>query len=151
MHKTWLVVANANQCRIFRYQKSLNQLTLLNEFQHEESKLKCNDLVSDGFGSYRSSSAVNASYSEVADPKLVEKQSFAKEIAQELEHGRIASDFNDLFIVAPPQFHGLINKSINKNLSRMVIKDVQKDYCNSDENKLLEFMCKSRSAINSME
>lgn len=151
MHKTWLVVANAHQCRIFQYQKAINQLTLLNKFQHEESKLKRNALVADGSGSYRSSSAVNAAYSEIADPKYVEKQNFAREIVGELEQGRVASDFNDLFIVAPPQFHGLINKNCNKNLSRMVVKDVQKDYCACDKNKLLDFICQCRSEINSLE
>lgn len=151
MHNTWLVVANANCCRIYNYQKAHHQLVLLKELDHHESRNKSSELTADIAGNFKAAQWGAGSFNEMSDHKDVEKWNFAKEIIHQLEEGRVDHDYQDVFIVAPPQFHGLLNKNINKNLSRMIVCDIQKDYCRQDEKQLLDFMAEHRADINSVE
>ena len=72
---------------------------------------------------------------------------FAKQIAKELETARHRQQYDGLFIIAEPHFHGLIGKQLNKNVDRMVLKDIQRDYLDYDEEKLQQVVEANRSKI----
>ena len=140
MPKYWVIVANSNHCRIFQCHDFAKELTLLNEYSHEQSKLKNGELVSDRAGSYKSVASNGASFDEVSTPKENEKIDFAKELATSLDSGRSKQAFDQLIIIAPPHFSGLLSKQLNKNTTRLVTGSVMKDYTDFKDKDLSVYL-----------
>jgi protein required for attachment to host cells len=139
----WVITSNAVKCRIFSYVKSPASLKLINQINHPENRLRKEEfLTSDKPGHYKSSSSNRGAYSPRTDPKEVEVDNFARQIAKELEHGRTTRGFDKLIVIATPHMHGLIFQHLSKNTKELVINDIQKDLQNVSEKELLEFLHK---------
>jgi protein required for attachment to host cells len=142
MKNTWLLVANGSEARLFETEFRPKALSLLREFSHPESREKGTELASDKFGHFQGDAGTGAStqgsFNEMTDPKEYEMERFAGELVQALEDGRTANSYQHLFIASSPKFHGLLNKKMNSNLSKMVDKHINKDLTSLKEDELLE-------------
>lgn len=138
-HKTttWILVANASFACLYETHLALlfrtnghaeKNLTMIKSFNHEQSRKRTSDLVSDRQGSYISGTAGHGSFSEQTDPKLIEADRFARELAQVLEDGRIEESYSNLIIVAKPHFQGLLQKHMNHRLGKYINRTIEKDY-----------------------
>lgn len=137
----WVIATNSNTCRIYDYQKSPAQITLLKEISHPENKLKDVDLVSDKSGHYKTDKSTRGAYAQHTDPKENLIENFSREIAKELEHGRNKHSYEKLIVIAPPHMTGLLLQHINKHVKDAIVKNVEKDihHLNNDKD-LLEFL-----------
>jgi len=130
---TWILVANASEAFLYRA-KALKskELARIHDFSHPESREKGIDLTTDGAGSFKTDHGARSSY-EKSHPKEVEAVLFAQELADYLDHGRRQNEFDQLLIIAPAHFYGLMNKHLNKHLD--YTKHLAKDYtkCTVDE------------------
>ena len=145
MLKTWIMIANASEAYCYSIDnkqlvKGRIDLELLNSYTHPESRKKDGDLISDRSGHYQSGTLGHGSYITPTDPKEHEAVSFAKEIADILESGRIANDYQSLILISPPHFHGLLNKHINKNVSSLIREKIEKDYTKVGKKQLTEHL-----------
>lgn len=147
MSTTWILIANSSKALLYETQKALlfnsnghaeDQLKLIDEFNHEESRKKASELVSDRVGSYQSGSAGHGSFVESTNPKEIEAERFARELVAELDAGRLAGRYDDLVIVANPHFQGLLYKQANEQLHRRVIRAIEKDYTQFKGRQLAE-------------
>lgn len=127
-YPTWIIVANAGYARIYSKTKNDHQLNLVKELEHPESRKKASDLVSDGKGRYIAGNSAVGTYSSRTNPKEVEAEHFAKELADILEHGRKANDFKTLILVAPPSFQAKIKDHLSDHLQSQITKTISKDY-----------------------
>ena len=66
MSTTWILVANASQATIYSRLNHGNQLDVVKELRHDESRQKGSDLASDRSGSYQSQAT--ALLSQVTQP-----------------------------------------------------------------------------------
>jgi protein required for attachment to host cells len=134
---TWILIANA--CFACLYETRLarlfntnghaeNSLTMIKSFNHEQSRKRISELVSDRQGSYIGGTAGHGSFSEHSDPKLVEADRFARELAHELDNGRLEGKYGKLIIVAKAHFRGLLQKHMNHQLEKCVERTIEKDY-----------------------
>ncbi len=55
------------------------------------------------------------------------KRQFAKSLAEELERNALQKAFDDLVVVAPPEFLGLLRDVLGKNVERHLKAEVGKD------------------------
>lgn len=131
----WIIVANASVARFFSATVTNSQLHLVKEIQHPESRLKGTDLVTDRPGAFKGSGATTGEFVEQTNPKEVEAERFARELANELEEGRVKGRYKALLIYASPSFHGLLNKFLSKETLKLA-RNVQKDYTKTADNKL---------------
>ncbi|MES2219047.1 MAG: host attachment protein [Pseudomonadota bacterium] len=137
----WVVTVNAVKCKIYQYQKSPPKLILLNESSHPENRLRKEEfLTSDKPGHYKSSSSNRGAYSPRTDPKEVELDNFAREIAKQLDHGRTDHAYDKLIIIGSPHMNGLLFQHLNKNVKDLVSNEIQKDLQNYTDRELLEFL-----------
>jgi len=142
MLSTWILVANASQAFFYALDvKELHKgkiaLELLNTLEHEESRKKDAELMSDRSGHFQSGNLGHgSSYYNAVDPKEHEAEVFAKEVAQALESSRISKDYEQLILVIPPHFHGLLNKHLNKNVVGLIKEKIEKDYTKDHIKKL---------------
>lgn len=141
MKSTWILIANSSEARLYKSEKPFHEIKLLKEFSHPESREKVLDLVSDGLGRYNVPvSSRGGIYEEPSNPKQVEADRFARELAEKLNKGRIKNQYSNLIIIAPPQFHGLLNKHFNNHVLNLIKTTLEKDYTKVKEHDLVKLL-----------
>jgi protein required for attachment to host cells len=139
--ENWVLVADSVSARIYSLDsKHRHQpLNLIHELEHVDSKKKNHDLVSDRSGSFQAGSMTGrGSFVAHSEPKTVEIDKFARELAVLLEDGRLQNLYKEIIIVAAPHFYGALNKHVSKQVKDLVKKTVQKDYMHYTEPQLRE-------------
>lgn len=138
---TWIIVTDSSLCKFYEYQKKPSKITLLKEIEHPESRVKREDaLTSDKPGQYKARDVAGGAYSPHMDPREVEIDKFAREIAKELDHGRTAQLYHQVIIIASPHMSGLLFQHLNKNVKELVINNIQKDLMHLREQELFDFI-----------
>ena len=141
---TQILVANSSQAFLYKSFKAklLNgdaSLELISEFLHPESRKKNSELGADKPGTFSNpKSTGNSTFMESSDLKGQEADSFAKELSSFLDKGRMNNDYQELIVIAPPQFHGLLSKHFNSNVLNLVYLNIEKDYTKSTPQELLK-------------
>src|SRR3990167_4432809 len=137
----WVVMANTNFCRIYSYDKNHATLSLINEINHPEFRLKTSDtLTTERPWHYHAGESARVAYSPHMDAKEVVIDNFAREIAVKLDEGRKNNAYEKLIIITPPQMNGLLSQHLNKHIKQMVINTIQKDVPHLNEPELIEFL-----------
>ena len=138
--KTWLLIADASKARIFSIHKARifieqnpNNLELVGQYTHEESRKKGCDLITDKMGEFGSGTFV-----EATPPKVHEAEIFALELIKYLETGRTENNFRDIIIVAPPPFMKLLNKHMHHTMHKLISQTIEKDYTQHNERELVK-------------
>ena len=139
MSTLWVLVANASQAHLYATARLGGALEIVKEFSHPQSREKGLNLVTDRPGQKQTQGAVHGGAVEKTDPKEVEAEKFAKELAVELDEGRTSHQFAELVLIAPPHFHGLLNKHCNPQTLNMVSKKLQKDYTHMRAKELSDY------------
>ena len=138
---TWIVAANTNKCCIYHFDKNPKTVSLLKEINHSENRLKKSDyLTSDKPGRYQTDGSAGGTYSPHTDPKAAEVDSFAREIAHELNHGRNVQAYKNLIIITPSHMNGLLHQHLDKHVNELIISEIQKDVMTLSHHELLAFL-----------
>lgn len=138
MKTTWIVAAESARARIFRQDRPRGPLLEQQDLVHPESTLHGRDLADDRQGRTfdRSREGGRHAMEPGKDPKTVEAEAFARELATLLQSARSRGDLDDLVLIAPPQFLGLltgclddqtralVSRRINKNLVRHSLDEI---------------------------
>lgn len=143
MTTTWILVANASNARLYQTPKAklLNgsaALALVREFDHPDSRKKAGDLVADKSGNFNNRVVGQGTFGEVTHPKRQEQDNFARELAKLLCDGQHRHSYDDLILVAPPQFHGLLHRYLNGSVEGLISLDIEKDYTSANESNLVQ-------------
>ncbi|MBA4696552.1 MAG: host attachment protein [Legionella sp.] len=135
-HETWLTTFNSNTCRVYHYSK--NELDLFKTIEHPENRQHDTDITADKSGNYKSPVVgTSGTFAQASDPKEIQVDNFAREIANLLESARTAGSLKKLILVAPPHMMGLVNKHISKQVEHLVLHDIKKDFMFLPEKELL--------------
>ena len=143
MAKNWVVVANTSGTRIFSPAPSAPRLkdpqalqgetptarlVELETIEHPEARLKSQSLGADRPGrSFESAGMKRHSMSREVDPKKQEAITFAKKVAERLESARCQGEFEQLILVAAPEFIGLLRANLSSDLRRMIEEEFSLD------------------------
>lgn len=65
-----------------------------------------------------------------------EAQLFSRRVAKHLEDARAKQRFDELVVIAPPRFLGLLRKALPQSVCDAVTKEIDKDYCQLGNNDL---------------
>ncbi|HAT8564401.1 TPA: host attachment protein [Legionella pneumophila] len=136
----WIMIANSNECRIYDYQKKLNQLTFIKEINHPENKLKSKDLGTDSPGHYNTSTSARGAFSQPTELNEINFENFARELAECLDEERMNHDFDELVVIMPAHMEGLFLRHLNKNVKILITKTLQKNMMHCSEPELLEYL-----------
>jgi protein required for attachment to host cells len=143
MKEDWLVVANASVAKIFAVSKQFGQprqLKLIQELNHPASRLRSKDLITDRSGVYRTNRGIGGGHAQDYDPKVIEMDKFAKEMAETIDYARTLNRFNKLIIVATPHFYGLLDKHLTSSIKDLIRKVIRKDYTGVVARDLLKLL-----------
>ncbi len=139
--KIGVLIANASEARCYKTIHLGSKMELIKEYNHPASRLKGMDLISDRPGHFQSRNASgHGAFVEPKAPKEVEAERFAHQIAADLHEAHNGNQFDALVIIAPPHFHGLINKFCSAQVLGRVIHNLEKDYTKLSEKELLAYL-----------
>lgn len=136
---TWVVIANSTSAHI--YCLSHQQLNLIVQLTHPQSSKKGQELTSDRSGEYGVSYfGQSSSYSPPHQPKEIEADRFASTLVNQLEHARNLHQFDNLNILAPPHFLGLLESHFPKPLKNCIQKTIAKNLVHLSKEELEHFL-----------
>ena len=126
MNMTWVVAADTSRARIFLSEKPVSDLQEIQTLTHPEARLHEGDLISD------------TTEGEPDEHKQTDADRFAAQVCATLEAGRKSGKFDKLYLVASPNFLGMLRKhqssalkqilagEVNKNLATQAPADIRK-------------------------
>jgi protein required for attachment to host cells len=138
---TWVLIANSSNAKLYKSEKPYHQLELIKKFEHPQSREKARDLITDGYGRYKfTTNSPPSAYSDPMNPKEVEAERFAHELALELNQGRTKNHYHHLVLVAPSHFRGLLNKYCDNHVLNLVVHSINKDYTKIKQHDLSKYI-----------
>lgn len=133
MAKQWILVADAASARLFS-RENAGSLSRVEALYHDDSRKHEGDLRTGGKGEVEDSAAHGR---HQADPqtRTSEKHEdiFAKQIVARLKSGLNNDDFDELVLVAAPQFLGRLRDRLDSPLSQRLVATLDKDWTNQND------------------
>lgn len=114
---TWLVVANSDKALV--YQVDHMKYQFIKELDHNESRLKTEDLMSGKPGHFTTPTVDSHEHEHIV---------FAKALAVFLDGARNQNQYHALIVCADPHFSGLLEKEMSKQVQELIMKHIHKDY-----------------------
>jgi protein required for attachment to host cells len=134
---TWAVVANAARARLYALEGRGAPLKEIEDLIWAEGQLKGHELEADAPGrSFDSAGAGRHAMEPSLDPRAEEAARFAHEIADQLESSYKQHKFDQLCVIAPPGFLGLLRREIGKPLSGAVAGELNKDLTHAGTDRI---------------
>lgn len=124
---TWVLVADNSRARFFAAEKAASPLQELRDLLYPEARLHEGDLVTDKPG--RDRNPGNGAHGFGSDDSVKQDGAdrFALEVCNALESARNEGAFGKLYVVAAPQFLGLLRKHQSTPLKQMIAGEVDKN------------------------
>jgi protein required for attachment to host cells len=128
MNDLWVLVCDAARARLFDV-RGESPWNLLEEFHHDESRLRASELVGDqaGRSSPQGASSHHNALAPVSSPKQVEEDHFAHALATRLDQSMRSRGLRRWALVAPPRFLGMLRKELSPELAKHLVVTVNKD------------------------
>ncbi len=143
MPMTWILVADAAEARIYSYERGKGgELAQVEAFSHPESRMKGADLIRDRSGNNQSGGG-HGTFVEQSETKIVEADRFARELVDALDKSRNGNKFDQLVLVAPPRFYGMMKQHFKAPLQAMVTGVVEKNYLSLKPRELQQQLIKN--------
>lgn len=123
-----VVVADGSKARLLLADSGQGPLIDKLDFVHPESRLREQDLVSDGTGSESDAGGYgkhSMGHERTAHEK--EMKNFADVLCVEIDRLRQGSDLRRIYLVAAPKFLGLLRSGMSKQCSAMIEGEISKD------------------------
>lgn len=127
--KTWIVVANRSEARIFSSDpKRYRDVDFINKIENPRGRLRAGDINADKPGAFAPMAYGHGSGREArVSPTEQVALDFCKEIIDTLELARSQNQFSELILFADPHFLGLMRNQMSKELRKIVIREEAKD------------------------
>lgn len=153
MHATWVVVADEAIVRVLsKPDEDDGVLEPVHELTDPAAHADDAEFRHDAFGrrsggtAARGGPAGRQSASRAGTPTAsagqsgqhVEAEAFARRVSGWLQDAMNAHRFDELHIAAAPRFLGLLRKTMSTELARHVVREIDKDWVQSDERTLAE-------------
>lgn len=138
MDATWVVSANAGRARFFSQTGWTEPLHELNELTNNAVRLRTADTESDALGQMgapkghhrgsNSTSSQGSDYEPEQTPAEHQTEVFARSVAAALLKAHQEGRYKRLFLVASPEFLGVLRRVMNANLQSAIVAEINKDY-----------------------
>lgn len=125
---TWILVADSARARLFESPGG-DDWRLIGEYEHVQSRENNKDLMPNR-GPRIQNNGEGADYRNALEPTTlwdVEAKRFANELNDILKRGVAQHQFEDLIVVAPPKFLGVLRRQFDKPVMSRVRQEIQKE------------------------
>ncbi|MEK6626358.1 MAG: host attachment protein [Bdellovibrionota bacterium] len=127
--RVWVLVGNSGHAQIYESpNSSLDELTPIHEFVNGEGRQHNRELRDFNIGRVH-----NKNYPRTkglrpkASPHELVQKTFARELVEFLEKGRLNGNFDKLMLVAAPHFLGVLRSLLSKQTKAMLWNEIPKE------------------------
>ena len=146
MPTTWIVSANAGHATIFSQASATAQLQRVEDLDHPAGRMRDSEIETDDLGNRAASKTRHSTgmpttpsgYQPNQTPEQHEAELFARHLAGYLRKAHSEGRFDELCLVATPQFLGELRGQLDKSVQGAVKAEIDKDYTKSDPRELRE-------------
>lgn len=121
MARRWVLVADASTARVMGYNESIKEAWQLQAFTNEDARLHEGDLTTDRAGRQKNQVL------EGPSAKAHSVETFAKDLATMLASARVRGDYEEVALVAPAQFLGILKAKLDAATTKVVSHTCAKD------------------------
>lgn len=127
--KTWIVVANRTEAKVFEYTNKKNSVVqYVTKLDNPRGRLRPIAINADRPGSFTSLQTHGTKLEKQESPTERIAQEFAIKVVDFLEGERQKQKFDELVLISDPHFigrlRGLVSKELRRSVSREIIKDL---------------------------
>lgn len=123
-----IIVADSSRARFFHAVGSQQPWEEVAGIGHPEARSRNRDLTSDRPGrAFDSAGGGRHAVADRTDPHQHEAQVFAREVVQHLQRSEPIANCNKIALIAPPQFLGLLRRSLNETYRNKVKLEIDKN------------------------
>jgi protein required for attachment to host cells len=143
----WVVVADGSTATIYAADPTLDQLELVGNLNHHESRLPARDLVSDDRGRTQSSMGPRSAtepHESIHEHELV---TFARQVAEQLRKGFDEHLYESLVIASSPAFLGHLRGALDTRVTHAVVGSVAHDYTRTPVKDLAALLRKNLPTV----
>jgi len=124
----WILVADQSRARLFSQSFKNGGLTELESFANPEGRAHNRDLETDQPPRvYKSFSAVRHAIEPQTSTKNKVIERFSRQLSDVLELGRVNHQYDQLVLIAPPKFLGILRSELNKHVQEKVVVQVNQE------------------------
>ena len=131
MKKIWLLVADAGRASIIACDSRLDEPEVVRTFDHPEGRMRDTELASDDRGRTRPrdrNATAGSAMEHSTSPHEMAAEEFSRELAGVVREAHNGRQFDELILVAPPAFLGLLRQVLGETVLDSVRDAVAKDY-----------------------
>ncbi|CAN5331619.1 hypothetical protein BH24PSE2_BH24PSE2_20750 [soil metagenome] len=133
----WIVVAHSTEANIYTVDSPTGPLRHVAGFEHPESALRNRELETDRPGrAFDSAGEGRHAMSSEVEPAKQEAIRFARRLADELRAGRVAHRYDELLLVAAPEFLGLLRDALDDDTRARVSFELDKNLAHEDAEEI---------------
>jgi protein required for attachment to host cells len=129
MATTWIVAADASRARLFEITDPERHLRAIEEFAHPEGRASNRELNTGAQGRYTGQGGNPGAHSATRQVSAVdhENELFSKTLARYLDKARSQHRYDKLYLIAPPEFLGLMRENLSKEVRKIIAEEINKD------------------------
>jgi protein required for attachment to host cells len=141
---TWIIVADASRARIFETPNSGREINEIMDLVNPAAREPTRDIQSDAHGRFhaKGGASTNISHSIERNQDAVEHEVelFAKRLSAYVDKARSEVRYDQLCLVAPPKFLGLLRGNLAKESQKLLKREIPKDLSKSDASTVLDYV-----------
>jgi protein required for attachment to host cells len=129
MPTTWIMAADSSRARVFEIAEPDRRLREVQEFTHPEGRANNRELISDANGRFSAKHVGPGgdSSGQRVTPVEHETELFSKTLARYLDKARNEHRYDKLYLIAPPEFLGLMRENLSKEVRKLTAEEINKD------------------------
>ena len=137
--ESWVLVCDASRARIYSFRDGNEPVKLEHDVDRPASRAMAQDLVTDKPGRVQQSGnpSLKPGMEAPTDPKEVEAKRFGGELADLVKNSHATGRFDELVLVAPPHFLGILRQELDAQVLRAVSRSINKDLTHLGEADLI--------------
>lgn len=127
--KTWIVVVNRVEAKVFESDGKghRGEVKFLEKLENPKGRLKAQDINADKPGFSPGVAGHGGTKEKAQSPTDRVSQIFAKRVSDYLEEARHSNSFDDVVLIAAPQFLGKMRNMFSRELRDVVRQEIPKD------------------------
>ena len=126
---TWIMAADSSRGRLFEIIEPDRQLREIEDFANPQGRANNRELVSDADGRFsaRHVGPGGDSSGQRVTPVEHETELFSKTLARYLDKARSQRRYSKLYLIAPPEFLGLMRQNLSTEVRKVTADEINKD------------------------
>ncbi len=147
MEKRWVLIADAGRARLLSAAGRRDRLELIQIFRNPQGMQHASELVSDGLGRVdKSCGNVMSAMEPRTDPHEQKAVEFARALADVLDEAAAGERFDELVLVAPAHFLGLLRSHLGPATAGRVVDELPKDLTRMSPMRVASYLRKQMKA-----